>query len=474
MAAITGVNTTFVTAVSWMLGIALAGAAGVLLGPIQGFDLFHFTLLMLVSFAAVVVARMHSLVLGFAGAMLIGLAQQLAKSQQADNLFGHVLGKDSVLFHGLEPSIPFIIMLVFLLAYSGLSKEAFALDDRRMVQERRETRGPRPWWRRLLPLAVLLTGVLVAPAFLSGLWEAIFAKGLAISIIMLSITVVTGEGGMISLCQATFAGVAGAITAQLATNHGMPVIYAIVLSALIVVPIGLLAALPSLRLGDLYLALATLTFAQLVQNTYFQVQSVNNDDQGVAVPRPVGFTKDLPFYYLLVGCFIVVAVVVRNLKRSTTGLELVAMRSSEPATATLGVSIMRSKLVAFGVSAFIAGLGGALYATYSRRIVPAPQFNALIGIVWFAVLVTWGMRSIAGALIAGLSFAVLPELFSEHLHGGWLQVPTILFGLGAIGLAREPRGVMYQIVFGHRNRLARRKAKRAAAPDAVPGPAVVS
>jgi branched-chain amino acid transport system permease protein len=150
------------------------------------------------------------------------------------------------------------------------------------------------------------------------------------------------------------------------------------------------------------------------------------------------------------------------------------MRSSEPATATLGVSIMRSKLVAFGVSAFIAGLGGALYATYSRRIVPAPQFNALIGIVWFAVLVTWGMRSIAGALIAGLSFAVLPELFSEHLHGGWLQVPTILFGLGAIGLAREPRGVMYQIVFGPRNRIARRNAKRAAAPDAVPGPAVAS
>src|SRR6185437_15371164 len=103
---------------------------------------------------------------------------------------------------------------------------------------------------------------------------------------------------------------------------GMPVIYAIVLSALIVVPIGMLAALPSLRLGDLYLALATLTFAQLVQNTYFQVQSVNNDDQGVAVPRPVGFTKDLPFYYLLVGCFVVVALVVRNLKRSTTGLEL--------------------------------------------------------------------------------------------------------------------------------------------------------
>ena len=137
------------------------------------------------------------------------------------------------------------------------------------------------------------------------------------------------------------------------------------------------------------------------------------------------------------------------------------MRSSEPATATLGISVVRSKLVAFGLSAFIAGIGGALFATYSQRATPQ-QFSMLIGVVWLAVVVTWGVRSIAGALLAGLTFAIFPQLASEHLSGAWLELPTVLFGLGAIGLAREPRGLMHQIVHGRRDRQRRRKDKQLA------------
>jgi branched-chain amino acid transport system permease protein len=244
----------------------------------------------------------------------------------------------------------------------------------------------------------------------------------------------------------------------------MDVLVAIPLAALIVVPIGLVAAIPSLRVGDLYLALATLAFAVLIESTYFELPSVNNFDQGVPVPRPQGFGDDLPFYYLLVGCFVVVALLVRNIKRSTTGLELDAMRSSEPATATLGISVVRSKLLAFGLSAFIAGLGGALFATYSRRATPQ-QFSVLIGVVWLAVVVTWGVRSISGALLAGLTFAILPQLASEHLSGRWLELPTVLFGLGAIGLAREPRGVIHQIVHGPRERRRKRRERRRARAD---------
>ena len=300
--------------------------------------------------------------------------------------------------------------------------------------------------------------MIAAPFFLSGLWEGIVAKGLAFAIAFLSYTIVTGEGGMISLCQITFAGVAAALAADFATNHGMAVLVAIPLAALIVVPVGLIAALPSLRVGDLYLALATLAFAVLVESTYFELPSVNNFDQGVPVPRPQGFGDDRPFYYLLVACFVVVALVVRNLKRSTTGLELEAMRSSEPAAATLGISVARSKLVAFGISAFVAGLGGALFATYSERATPQ-QFSVLLGVVWLAVVVTWGVRSIAGALLAGLTFAIFPQLASEHLSGAWLELPTVLFGLGAIGLAGEPRGVIHQIVNGRRERKQKRKRK---------------
>jgi branched-chain amino acid transport system permease protein len=259
--------------------------------------------------------------------------------------------------------------------------------------------------------------------------------------------------------------VGGALTAELATNHGVPVLVAVLLGALIVVPFGLLVALPSLRLGDLYLALATLAFAELVQNMYFQQKSVNNFDSGVAVPRPVmgslSFGDDRAFYYLLVGAFVLFAVLVVNVKRSRTGLTLAATRSSEAAAATLGIRVSLAKMSAFGISAFIAAVGGGLYVTYAERSLPARSFNSLIGVVWLAVVVTWGVRSVAGALLAGLAFAVFPQLFSEYLPSGWLEVPTILFGLGAIALAREPRGVLFQMTERRHARRAKRAARQA-------------
>ena len=469
MARTVGVNTDFVSAGSWMIGTTLAGAAGVLLGTQNGFAIGQFTFLILGSFAAVVVARMHSLPIAFFGSLGLGVVQELSKSVEVQDFLENFFDRQSVWMRGLPQIIPFAVMLIFLLAYSGLGRERFTTDTRRAAEAPEievdvdvDVDGARAsLWRRLLPIAVLLVGVIGAPLFLSGLWEGIVAKGLALAIVFLSYTIVTGEGGMISLCQITFAGVAAALTADLATNHGMDVLLAIPLAALIVVPVGLVAALPSLRVGDLYLALATLAFGVLIENTYFELPSVNNFDQGVDVPRPQGFGDDLPFYYLLVGFFVIVALFVRNVNRSTTGLELDAMRSSEPATATLGISVVRSKLVAFGLSAFVAGLGGALFATYSERATPQ-QFSVLIGVVWLAVVVTWGVRSIAGALIAGLSFAVFPQLVSEHLSGAWLELPTVLFGLGAIGLAREPRGVVHQIVHGRRERQRKRRERLAA------------
>jgi branched-chain amino acid transport system permease protein len=525
MAGIVGVNTASVTAGAWMIGTTLAGIAGLLLVPLRGYTELQFTSLMVASFAGVVIARMHSLVLGFLGSMLIGLLQSLAQSSQGEDLLKLLLPDDGVLIRGVQPSIPFILMIVFLLAYRGLGSESFAVDTRSLADDHllaaEAGADGRSRLRRMLPALVLVGIVLLLPVGLSPLWEALVAKGLALAVIFLSYVVVTGEGGMISLCQVTFGGIAGAITADLAQNQGMPTLLAVLLAAVVVVPFGLLAALPSLRLGGLYLALATLGFGELVVNTYFQLPSVNNDGSGVRVPRPrfgeLSFAGDTAFYYLLVGVFVVVALVVANLKRSTTGLELAAMRSSEPATVTLGISLLRTKLIAFGVSAFLAGLGGGLYVTYTKLSQPAISFNTIIGVVWLAVVVTWGVRSVAGALLAGLTYALFPQLFAEYpwvllvlfgliflgvaneVHrpaaaavaralavamvlgavlvgtGVWDEVPfvddhvneiaTALFGLGAIGVAREPRGVVYQAVRGAREGRARRRAAGRPGPD---------
>jgi branched-chain amino acid transport system permease protein len=471
MAGASGVNTSFVTAVSWMIGTTLAGAAGVLLGALRGFTILQFTFLLLGSFAAMVVARMHSLTLAFAGSMAIGLLQELSASQQFQHFLEHFASPTNPVILGIRPSIPFIVMLVFLLVYNGLQEERFAIDTRAMAEPVRKVVVTRnqPWWRRLLPIAVCLVGVLLAPEFLNGLWLAIVASGLALATAFLSYVVVTGDGGMISLCQITFAGIAAALTAQFATNHNVPVLLAILLGALIVVPIGMIAALPSLRLGSLYLALATLAFSQLVQNTYFQTSRISNFGQGVAVPRPGGLAGDRAFYYLLVVLFVLVALLVRNLERSTTGLNLAAMRSSETATATLGINIVWSKFVAFGLSAFIAGIGGGLYASYAGAA-NMNQFDALLGAVWLAVVVTWGIRSITGALLAGLSFTIIPQLVTDHLSGRWLNLPTLFFGLGAIALARDPRGILHSATTRRHERRMRRARRNAEPTDRIAEP----
>lgn len=494
LASTSGINTTVVTASSWMIGTTLAGISGVLLAPIKGYSFIQFTFLILGAFAGVVIAKMHSLPLAFLGALLVGVAQNMIRWEPIANVIDNVLPEDTVWNRGLQASLPFLIMLVFLIAYRDLGRERFVVDTRRAVDdpeiiddhapevdlgaaEPAASRGRRrfPTLRFSGGAIVLVLAWLLLPLWLTGSrapWLGITTRGVCVAIILLSYTVVAGEGGMISLCQITFAGIGGVLVGQFVANQGMSVLAAAVLAVVIVVPIGVLAALPSLRLGDLYVALATLAFAELVQNTWFQYQGINNFGSGVAVPRPVvGSVRlggDAAFFRTVLIVFVVAAIIVRNLQRSTTGLTLAAVRSSEPAAATTGISVVRAKLVAFGVSAAIAAVGGAFFVQYARTALPQ-QFLWPIGLVWLAIYVTWGVRSRTAALIGGLLFALLPYAFERLVtdtlrwSDTWLEVPTLLFGLGAIGLAREPRGALAQIREGRRRRDRRRAAKQVAA-----------
>ena len=468
VAGIAGVNTSVVTASSWMLGTVLAGLAGVLLTPILGLADIQFTLLLVASLGAVVIARMTSLPLAFGGALLIGLAQEVSREWLPDS---------GVLAKGFRPSIPFIVMLVFLLAYQGLKGERFDVDSRATSQDRPEAPAPPPLrgWRGALGPALVAGALLTVPLWLSDFWIGVVSQGMGLAILFLTFTVVTGEGGMVSLCQMTLAGIGGFTAAKLATDSGWPLGLALLVGAAVAVPVGMLVAGLSLRLGGLYLALATLAFSQLVENLVFAREDFDNFGTGVEIGRPqffgIDFDDAAPFYLLLVVVFCVMALLVLNLRRGTSGLVFASMRSSEPASATIGISVVRSKMIAFGASAFIAGLGGGLYAIAIGRAAPA-SFNLIIGIVWLAIVVTWGVRSVVGALIAGIIFVVAPQLVSLYLSEGWTDVPTMLFGLGAIALAREPRGVLFDVVNQHRLRRLRRQTRRdERARSAAPVPA---
>ena len=188
---------------------------------------------------------------------------------------------------------------------------------------------------------------------------------------------------------------------------------AILVGALIAVPFGLLVALPSLRIGDLYLALLTLGFALVIEQSVWQRPEYDNFGAGLKIARPFGLqiTDRLEMYAIVAVVFAVVGLLIVNMKRATSGLIFAAIRSSEPASMTSGISIVRAKLVLFGISAFVAGLGGALYATVVGSATPT-SFNALIGIVWLAIVVTWGVRSVTGALLAGMIYAIAPQRLS--------------------------------------------------------------
>jgi branched-chain amino acid transport system permease protein len=419
-AGIAGVNTEAVTAGSWMVGVMLAGVAGVLLSPILGLEEFQFTLLLVGSFAAVVIGRMTNLPLVFAGALGVGLLQQLwIKIQPASGFFAS----------GVGASIPFIVMLGFLIGYSfssrGLRREEFEI-DRRSAGGAHGDAPPIPpghGWRRaigplitaavLVALPLLFDDVTLFGVTFNQFWIGVFAQGLALAVIYLSYTLVTGEGGMISLCQITLAGIGAFAAARLAAEAGWPMWLAILTGAVVAVPFGLLVALPSLRIGDLYLALLTLGFALLIEQFVWTRDEYDNFGAGIRMDRPFGLaiTDRVEMYAVVAVVFAVLALMIVNLKRATSGLVFASIRSSEPASATTGISIVRAKLVLFAVSAFVAGLGGGLYASVVGSATPK-SFNAVIGIVWLAIVVTWGVRSVIGALLAGMIFAIAPTRLS--------------------------------------------------------------
>jgi branched-chain amino acid transport system permease protein len=252
---------------------------------------------------------------------------------------------------------------------------------------------------------------------------------------------VVGEGGMVWLCMVTFAGVGGLAAGQFATVHGWPIPVAIVAGGIIALPMGLIIGLLTIRLGDLYVALVTLTFGLLMENLVFSRNTFLNQGIGVNLNRPNFAHSDRAFTYFGLIVFAIVALFILNLRRSTTGMALTAVRFSEPASKTIGVSVLQMKVVIAGLASFVAGIGGALLAVSLGVALPA-NYATLGGVVWLAVLVTQGIRSNMAALVAGLVFTLFPGIALAYLPTSFGQVPPILFGLGAIFIAKNPDGAL--------------------------------
>ncbi|MFI7692378.1 ATP-binding cassette domain-containing protein [Nonomuraea sp. NPDC049655] len=444
LATLRGIDADATSALAWMLGSGLAGLAGVLAAPVLGLDATAYTVLLFASATAAVFGRLRSIPWTFAAGLALGVVQNLVA--------GYTDFLEEVT--GLRTAVPVILLFAGLLLLNR-SRERVAGSAAEDVPPPDHLAGV-PAWRRRLPwaagLAALAVFALLGPEYYVG----VAAQGLVLALIFCSFVVVTGIGGMVNLAQAAFAAMA-ALTCGWAFASGLPFVVAILLGVAAAGAVGLVVALPALRLGGRVLTLATLALALLADQVLFQVDAFSNGTIGWALPAlGLGFadTSDprvrVAVLLALIG---LVALLVRNLERSASGRAVLAVRSAPAAAVTSGLSAPRAKIVLFVLASAIAGLGGVLFAI-SKGSVTATDLPAFAGFVWLAVVVLQGVRRIGGAVLGGLVAVAVPELLATWDVSA--HVGSILFGAGGMILARHPDGVLTQLAEARHRRRARR------------------
>ena len=445
MSQLEGISAPSVAAGAWALSSALAGLAGVLMLPLQSelsaTNTYNFTSLLVAGLAAAAVASMRSLPLALLAAVCLGIVE---------NLLTAYLPSGTVLSQAVVPAFPFVVLVGTLLFNPGLrtielSSDPLAACDPPLappsiaVRDRRlEAPTKVGFW--VLVVAFLASSVTWVP----GVWVTTFTQGLSLSIIFLSVTLITGMSGQISLCQATFAGVGAFTAGQLGTHLGLPVLLGAVVGGLLASAVGTVVAIVAIRISGLLLALVTLAFALFADQLLFQYSWSGGGLSGVTVPRPVlgpvDFGSDRSYLLLCFVGLVVCMVLVLLVQRGTTGRYLAAMRGSPTAASSMGISLTTSRLTVFAMSAGLAGFGGALYGG-SLGSVTATSFNYVVSLVFVVAVITLGARTVEGAVQAGMGFAVVALLLTyvpERLSG----LEPILFAFGSLTYAVHPEGVL--------------------------------
>ena len=455
-----------VAALSWAIGISLSALAGILLVSVVGLDYFQLTLLVINSYAAALFGRLKSLPLTFAGAMFLGLADSYALAYVSPDSF----------VADLRPVIP----ALFLFASLVLLPQA----QLRIGQVKGIVSAPVPSLPRMgISGAGLL---LVVVLLVSGMSEANLLKvgtAATFAMVMLSLVLLTGYGGHVSLAQLTFAGVGALAYAKL----DEPNLYGLAVSALIAAAVGGLVALPVLRLTGLYLALSTLAFGVIMDKVVFQDERAFGFNGALDAERLSIFGRTIEstsgYVIAMAVFFVVVAIGVLVLRRGTVGRLLIAMRDSPAACGTLGLDMRWFRVGLFGLSAGIAGLAGALYAGL-RGTIGAADFQFFNSLPLLLLAVVFGVTSVTGAALGGIGLMLLPVLRAEEFAGIPLGgVMFIVIGAGAVFAGRDPNGLASLLFrlgrFGQTRLLARVSANLPHlpprdvpddAPSAPPGP----
>lgn len=415
LAVLAGVDADRVAAAGWAFGSFTAGLTGVLLAPYVRLDPYGLPLLVMEVVAVAVAARMRGLTVAVVVALAIGVAQS-----QLTRL--HPSGWGEPLLHAVGANLFVVALLVAALVLPGVG-------TRDALPRTAGARVPAP------PGAWIVAGVLfLLPLGFAGSDLHTAVQVPALGVVLLSLVVVTGRGGQISLGQAAYAGLGALFTALLAAGRfpglpRLPELAALAVAVVLVAPLGVLTGRPAIRRRGLALALATFAFGVGVSRFVFDQPYATS---GLSLGRPAGFDGDRAYYVLELVLLACALSAVWALRRGSTGRALAAMRDHEAGARAAGVRVPSLKLLAFVSGAALAALGGGMLGMGLRAFDPA-AYDPVRGLLWFAAVVVLGADSALGALLG----AALLVGLDAGTRGG---VAAAVIGVLAVLAGRFPDG----------------------------------
>ncbi|MFF7450847.1 MULTISPECIES: ATP-binding cassette domain-containing protein [unclassified Streptomyces] len=415
LAVLGGIDADRVAAAGWAFGSFTAGLTGVLLAPHVRLDPYGLPLLVMEVVAVAVAARMRSLPVAVVVALGIGVAQS-----QLTRL--HPAGWSEPLLRAVGANLFVVALLVAALVLPRIG-------TRDVLPRTATARVPTP------PGAWIVAGVLfLLPLGFAGPDLQTSVQVPALGVVLLSLVVVTGRGGQISLGQAAYAGLGALFTALLAAGRfpglpRLPELAALALAVVLVAPLGLLTGWPAISRRGLALALATFAVGVGVSRFVFAQPYAT---AGLSLGRPAGFDGDRAYYALELALLAAALLATRLLRTGRTGRALAAMRDHEAGASAAGVRVPSLKLLAFVAGAALAALGGGMLGMGLRAFDPG-AYDPVRGLLWFAAVVVLGADSTLGALLA----AALLVGLDAGARGG---VAAALIGVLAVLAGRFPGG----------------------------------
>ena len=421
LAALAGAPTVAVARASWITGCVLAALAGVLLAGGTGLEPINLTFAVVASYGAAVCGGLRSLPLTFAGAVLLGLLRNYALFALPDGAGWQRLGT----------AVPGLFLFAALLFLPEARLRAGRVAGRKAPTV--------PGGLATVLRGIAFVGVAAVVAQLApDRYLPDLTRGVIYGVMALSLVLVTGYSGQVSLCQYVFVAL-GAWA--MGSWFGGDSLLGMVVAGLVAVPAGVVVALPAMRVQGLYLALATLALAISSRELVLRDDRVFGETP-VQVGRldlfGVDFSSNEAFLVLCAAVFAVAGAALLALRRGPYGRRLTAMGDSPAGAATLGLNVRRTRLVVFALSAFVAGVAGSLLGGLNG-VVSEITFEPINNVVLLLFAMVGGITTVTGALVGGSLFALLPLVQSEQPELAGLVFAAV--AAVAVGLGRQPNGL---------------------------------